>query len=131
LELTDKGTAGEPIHLEFGIGVSVGSGFTNTFTFAVSEQPKTSVTIKFMSSVNAIGGILELVKTMLGFETIVGEIPVPDQLYRYGAAPVPITIGGIIPFIISGTPEQTAKGNRLICGGLVTIKVLVLVVVPH
>ena len=49
----------------------------------------------------------------------------------YGGAPEPITIGGRTPLIISETPEHTENGGTLICGGLVTTNVCVLVAVPH
>ena len=80
LELTDKGTAGVPIHFEFGIAVNVGSGFTVTFTSAVAEQPKASVTLKLMTSTKGARGKFVFDKTMLGLETFVGLIPSPVQL---------------------------------------------------
>ena len=80
LELTDKGTAGAPIHFAFGIAVNVGSGFTVTFTSAVAEHPRTAVTFKLMTSTMGAGGKFVFDKTILGLETFVGLIPGPVQL---------------------------------------------------
>jgi hypothetical protein len=77
---TDNGTAGDPTQRALGTAVKVGSGFTVTFTSAVAEQPKTSVTNKLMTSTTGAGGKFVFDKTMLGLETFVGLIPGPVQL---------------------------------------------------